>query len=76
VNNNAVNEAITTRLFSNSVYRWITGIVLYAPIRSWELSTPPATMTLHANKNAQFPMSDSLRRLLNGAAEFHGLPAD
>jgi hypothetical protein len=70
----SVSHTIMNHFFANPDYSWITGIVLYSPIRVWHEGAAPASLFLHVNENARFPIYDSLRRVLDGTAEIRSAP--
>jgi hypothetical protein len=66
VSSEAVSQTIIQRIFPNSEYAWISGILLYTPIRSWSPSPRPALLLHHVNPNARFPLPGRMRQVLSG----------
>jgi hypothetical protein len=65
VNNMAVSQRLFSRIFPNNDYSWISGLLLYVPASNWEQGAQKAVLTLHANENARYRVSDTLHRIFN-----------
>jgi hypothetical protein len=76
LNKDAIAQVLFRRILANPVYSWITGIVLFQPMRKWTKSSPVAQIELLANERARVPLTPALRSLLRGRKQFHMRPRE
>jgi hypothetical protein len=61
-----VAQTIANRILTNSIYEWISGIIVFRPMRSWDIKSPAALLELAVNEKATTPIRDHLRKMLRG----------
>jgi hypothetical protein len=71
LNKDAIAQAIFRRILANPIYSWITGVILFQPMRTWGRESPAAQIELLANEQARVPLTPALRALLRGEKTFH-----
>ena len=71
INLGGIQTLMLERIFPNPEYKWLTGVALYRPQRSWESASEGSSVNLVVNENASIPISPSLRAVFEGAEQFH-----
>jgi hypothetical protein len=68
-----IDSIVTKRIWPNKLYRWLTGIGLSVPCRTYQINDPKSTLTVNWNTQPMVPRTNALNELLeNGAQFYHG----
>lgn len=71
LNKDAVMQTIFRRILRNPLYSWITGILVFEPMRDWSRTSPAAQIELLVNQNARIAATPELLSLLRGERQYH-----
>jgi hypothetical protein len=68
-----IDSIVTKRIWPNKLYKWLTGIGLSVPCRTYQINDPKSTLTVNWNTQPMVPRTNALNELIeNGAQFYHG----